>query len=81
VIFTHVNPDSMIQVSLDPVSTIDSKVSVPKVISVANSSPMKSDMRVVLWGLVGIFERPRRVAALRALYPLTDSFFCQCEDI
>jgi hypothetical protein len=64
---THLNPVSTSQVSLDPLSTIASKVSVPKVIVVANSSPMKREMSVVLW-LVGIV--PGLFSSYAALWAL-----------
>ena len=74
VMLTHLNPVSTSQVSLEPVSTLASKVSVPNVTVVANSSPMKRDTRVVLCPggiLPGLFSSH---AALWALYPFELDF-------
>lgn len=57
----------MTQVSEEPVSTMKSKVCVPKVTGVANSSPSKRESRPVLWFAVGITACPRRKAAERGL--------------
>ena len=75
VIFRHSNPVATTHVSDEPVSTIVSKVCSPKVIFVANSSPISREMRPVVRvpvGYDGLLCLFRRYAALRALGPFGD---------